>query len=94
MTAAGTMETTQKREQNRLAFTPFALKRLPIPKPQPTPDGKSRLVQTDFWDNSTPGFGIRLTSYGTRLSVDLYGAPARSIESEAVHDWQSQRARR
>lgn len=65
MTAA-TLETTRKTERRRLAFTPFALKRLPIPKAEPTPDGRAKLVQSDYWDNSTPGFGLRITSTGTK----------------------------
>lgn len=52
---------TSTRERRRLAFTPYALKRLPTP-----PDG-----QTDYWDNSTPGFGLRVTSKGTRTWTGL-----------------------
>lgn len=51
---------------NRLAFTAFALKRIPVPKPALTPEGKPKLAQTDYWDNSAPGFGLRVTSTGTR----------------------------
>ncbi|MBK5282181.1 MAG: integrase arm-type DNA-binding domain-containing protein [Nitrospiraceae bacterium] len=66
MTAA---PTTRAADRNRLSFTPFTLKRIPTPKPESTPDGRVKLVQTDYWDNSTPGFGLRVTSTGTKSWV-------------------------
>ena len=78
MTAA-TTTIVRTAERNRLAFTPFALKRLPIPKPSQTPDGKPKLAQKDYWDNSTPGFGVRVTSMGTKswvVMARLLGHPS------------------
>ncbi len=56
---------TAARESRKLAFTPYSLKRLPTPS----------TGQTDFWDNSTPGFGLRVTSQGTRTWVGLTRVP-------------------
>jgi integrase len=46
---------------NRSTFTPFALKRIPIP-----PSTGGRVVQKDYWDSTVPGFGLRISSTGTR----------------------------
>lgn len=62
----GETERKQKTVPNRLAFTAFSLKRVPIPKADRTPEGKPKLVQVDYWDNSCPGFGLRVTSMGTK----------------------------
>ncbi len=65
MTTA-TPVTIRSANQNRLAFTPFALKRIPVPSAGPMANGRPQLVQRDYWDNSTPGFGLRITSTGTK----------------------------
>ena len=57
---------TRHANQNRLAFTPFALKRIPVPPAGEISNGRAQLVQVDYWDNSTPGFGLRITSMGTK----------------------------
>ena len=61
-----TPATTRHANQNRLAFTPFALKRIPVPSAGQISNGRAQLVQVDYWDNSTPGFGLRITSMGTK----------------------------
>jgi integrase len=60
MTAV-TPTTTRTLERRKLAFTPFALKRLPIPASG----------QVDYWDNSQPGFGLRISAKGTRTWVGM-----------------------
>ena len=52
---------TFAREHRRLAFTAYGLKRLPAPH-----EG-----QVDYWDNSTPGFGVRISAKGTRAWVGM-----------------------
>jgi integrase len=58
-----------KAAPNRLNFTPFSLKRIPIPKPIQTADGRPQVVQVDWWDSTVPGFGLRISSTGTKTWV-------------------------
>lgn len=47
---------------NRISFTPMNLKRLPVPERA----ANGRPVQVDYWDETTKGFGLRVSSTGRK----------------------------
>jgi integrase len=57
----------QKGEPNRWTFVPMKLKHVPIPPHKVSADGQTIVVQKDYWDASTPGFGLRISSSGRRV---------------------------
>ena len=60
---------------NRVTFTPLALKHLPAPKPKQGADGQIIVTQRDFWDGSTAGFSLRISSTGRRVWTLLARLP-------------------
>ena len=62
-------ETIVKAEPNRINFTPFALKRLPLPDGRVNGERQLIVTQRDYWDSTVPGFGLRVSSTGTKTWV-------------------------
>ena len=57
----------QKSDPARINFSAFTLRNLEAPT-SPAPD---KIIQKDYWDISTPGFGLRISSTGARSWVLL-----------------------
>ena len=69
------VRTGKKSAPNRITFTPFALKRLPVPTPMIKPDGTQMVKQVDWWDSTVPGFGLRISSTGRKTWTMLARLP-------------------
>jgi hypothetical protein len=61
------VSTKPKADPNRWTFRPMKLKHLPVPPYKRAADGQSLVAQVDYWDASTPGFGMRISSTGRRV---------------------------
>lgn len=59
--------TTDKAEPRRISFDVRTLRGLPCPPPRRDAQGREGVVQITYWDDSTPGFGLRLSSTGARV---------------------------
>jgi integrase len=70
--------TKTKAMPNRVNFTAFALKRLPLPSYGNLPsygkgkDGRPVVRQITFWDSTVAGFGLRVSSTGTKTWIMMY----------------------